>query len=67
VAIAWTLTHPAVTCALVGIRSLEHLEGLARAVELQLDADTMERLEQIFDINHGRPLQRGPAPEAYSW
>ena len=64
VAIAWTLTRPAVSCALVGIRRLEHLEGLQRAVELALDAETMERLEQIFDINHGRPLKRGPAPEA---
>jgi len=67
VAIAWTLTRPAVSCALVGIRRLEHLQGLQRAVELALGAETVERLEQIFDINHGRPLQRGPAPEAYSW
>jgi aryl-alcohol dehydrogenase-like predicted oxidoreductase len=67
VAIAWTLTRPAVSCALVGIRRLEHLDDLEHAVELELDAETMERLEQIFDINHGRPLMRGPAPEAYSW
>lgn len=67
VAIAWTLIRPAVSCALVGIRRLEHLAGLQRAVELALDAQTVERLEQIFDINHGRPLQRGPAPEAYAW
>jgi len=23
-------------------------------------------LDEIFDINHGRPLQKGEAPEAYA-
>ena len=29
--------------------------------------EAMARLDEIFDINHGRPLQKGEAPEAYSW
>jgi aryl-alcohol dehydrogenase-like predicted oxidoreductase len=67
VAIAWTLAHPAVSCAIVGVRRVEHLEGLERAVELELDESTMTRLNELFDINKGRPLQPGPAPEAHAW
>jgi aryl-alcohol dehydrogenase-like predicted oxidoreductase len=67
VAIAWTLANPAVSSAIVGIRRLEHLDGMERAAELRLDRETMERLDQIFNINRGRPLQPGPAPEAYAW
>jgi aryl-alcohol dehydrogenase-like predicted oxidoreductase len=67
VAIAWTLANPAVPSAIVGVRTVEHLDGVERAAELALDQETMERLEQIFDINRGRPLQPGPAPEAYAW
>ena len=33
VAIAWTLHNEAVTSAIVGVRTLRHLEGLERAVE----------------------------------
>ncbi|MBN1937258.1 MAG: aldo/keto reductase [Anaerolineae bacterium] len=67
VAIAWTLAHPAVASAIVGARTLAHLEGLDRAVALCLDAAVMDRLNDIFDINRGRPLRPGPAPEAYAW
>lgn len=67
VAIAWTLAQTAVTSAIVGVRTLAHLEGLDRAVELELDADVLARLDEIFDINRGRPLKLAPAPEAYAW
>jgi aryl-alcohol dehydrogenase-like predicted oxidoreductase len=67
VAIAWTLANPAVSSAIVGVRRLEHLEGLERAAGLQLDEETMARLDKIFNINRGRPIQPGPAPEAYAW
>ena len=67
VAIAWTLANPALCSAIVGVRCLEHLDGLERAAALQLDEETMARLDEIFDINRGRPLQPGPAPEAYAW
>jgi aryl-alcohol dehydrogenase-like predicted oxidoreductase len=67
VAIAWTLANPAVSSAIVGVRTLEHLRGLERAAALELDAETMDRLDEIFDINRGRPLRSGPAPEAYAW
>lgn len=67
VATAWTLAHPAVTSAIVGVRTIAHLEGLDRASELELDAETLTRLDEIFSINRGRPLKPGPAPEAYAW
>ena len=67
VAIAWTLANPGVSCAIVGVRRLEHLDGIERVVELELEQDVMERLDEIFNINRGRPLQPGPAPKAYAW
>jgi aryl-alcohol dehydrogenase-like predicted oxidoreductase len=67
VATAWTLSRPAVATAIVGIRTVAQLEGLARASELDLNAEVLSRLDAIFNINHGRPLRPGAAPEAYAW
>jgi aryl-alcohol dehydrogenase-like predicted oxidoreductase len=67
VAIAWTLMNPAAHSAIVGIRTLQHLEGIERAAELQLPPEVMQRLDEIFNINKGRPLRPGPAPQAYAW
>ena len=67
VAIAWVLSNPGVSSAIVGIRTIEHLTGIERAAELDLDQETLARLNEIFNINRGRPLQQGPAPEAYAW
>ena len=67
VATAWTLQNPAVSTAIVGIHTASQLDDLMRAAELQLDAEVMSRLEAIFNINRGRPLRPGPAPEAYAW
>lgn len=67
VAIAWVLSNPGVSSAIVGIRTAKHLDGIERAAELQLDQETLARLTEIFDINRGRPLQPGPSPEAYAW
>ena len=35
VAIAWVLANPAVSSAIVGIRTVAHLDGLDRAAELR--------------------------------
>jgi len=67
VAIAWTLAHPAVHSAIVGIRTVEHLDGIERATELELSPEIMQRLDEIFHITKGRPLRSGAAPEAYAW
>ncbi|HUZ17321.1 MAG TPA: aldo/keto reductase [Spirochaetia bacterium] len=67
VAIAWVLANPAVYSAIVGARTLDHLDGLDHAAELALAPETIGRLNTIFDINHGRRLQVGEAPEAFAW
>ena len=67
VAIAWTLHNSAVTSAIVGIRTLRHLEGLERAAALELEPETLDKLDEIFDINKGKRLENKPAPEAYAW
>ncbi|MCA9885908.1 MAG: aldo/keto reductase [Anaerolineaceae bacterium] len=67
VAIAWTLAHPAVDSPIVGVRTVDHLDGLDRAAELELDDETLQKLDEIFDPNKGRPLRVGQAPEAYAW
>ncbi len=67
VATAWTLNNPAVASAIVGIRKVEQLDGIERAAELDLSPEVMQQLDDIFNINRGRPLRPGPAPEAYAW
>ena len=67
VAIAWTLAQPAVASPIIGIRTVEQLDGLERAAELVLPDEALQRLDEIFNINKGRPLKSGAAPEAYSW
>lgn len=47
VAIAWTLRHPAVTAAIVGLRSPSQLEGVAGAAEWRL---TPAEAQQIADF-----------------
>jgi aryl-alcohol dehydrogenase-like predicted oxidoreductase len=67
VATAWTLQHPAVASAIVGVRTVEQLDGLEQAASLRLEPAVMTQLDDIFDINKGRKLKLGPAPEAYAW
>lgn len=44
VAIAWTLRNPAVTGAIVGVRSAEQVGGIAGAAEIHLSEDEVSRL-----------------------
>jgi aryl-alcohol dehydrogenase-like predicted oxidoreductase len=67
VAVAWVLSNPAVSSAIVGPRTVAHLDGLDRAAELVLEAEHLAKLDEIFDINRGRPLKKGEAPEAFAW
>lgn len=61
VALAWLLHNPVVTGPIIGPRTVEQLTGSLRSLELQLDADSLARLDQIF------PGPGGEAPEAYAW
>ena len=50
VAIAWTLRNPAVTGAIIGIRSAQQARGVARAADIRLSADDMWVLEQALTL-----------------
>ncbi len=46
-AIAWVIKHPAVTAAIIGPRTIEHLESQLPAVETSLDAALLDRIDEI--------------------
>ncbi len=46
VAIAWTLRNPAVTGAIVGVRSAEQVGGIAGAADITLSSDEVREIEQ---------------------
>src|SRR5208282_4088971 len=46
IAIAWTLRNPAVTGAIVGVRSAEQVSGIADAADIQLSADDAQEIER---------------------
>jgi aryl-alcohol dehydrogenase-like predicted oxidoreductase len=48
VAIAWTLRNPAVTAAIVGIRSEEQVSGIAGAADVRLSSDEMQQINQAL-------------------
>jgi len=61
VGLAWLLHQDAVTAPIIGPRTMEHLDGSLRSVDLRLKKDVLARLDEIF------PGSGGPAPEAYAW
>lgn len=46
-AMAFAIAHPGVTCALLGPRSLEQLEGLLAGVEVTLSDEILDRIDEI--------------------
>jgi aryl-alcohol dehydrogenase-like predicted oxidoreductase len=48
VAIAWTLRHPAVTAAIVGIRSATQVEGVIGAADFRLGLDEVQEIEAFL-------------------
>jgi aryl-alcohol dehydrogenase-like predicted oxidoreductase len=46
VAIAWTLRHPAVTGAIVGMRSAKQVDGVIGAAEFRLSQDEIAEIER---------------------
>jgi len=49
VAIAWTLWHPAVTAAIVGLRRPEQVSGLIGAGEFRLSSEEVGEIDSFFD------------------
>ncbi len=60
VALAWPLRNPVVTAPVIGPRTVEQLTGSLRALEIDLDEETLNRLGEIW------PGPGGEAPEAYT-
>jgi len=61
VALAWLLHNPVVTAPIIGPRTIEQLESAVRACSIELDDETLKKLDKIF------PGPGGEAPMAYAW
>jgi NDP-hexose 2,3-enoyl reductase len=63
VALAWLLSRPGVTAPVIGPRSAEQLDLPLAALKLDLSAETLARLDELFPpVGNG-----GPGPEAWAW
>ena len=60
VAIAWLLSNPVVTAPIIGPRTIDQLDGSLRALEIELTAETIGKLDEIFPGHK-------TAPEDYAW
>jgi aryl-alcohol dehydrogenase-like predicted oxidoreductase len=60
VALAWLLRNHVVSTTIVGAMSIEELGADLGALAVQLDAETVERLDRIWP-------GPGEAPQAYAW
>jgi aryl-alcohol dehydrogenase (NADP+) len=56
-AVAWTLAHPAITSPIVGASRPEQLDATVAAADVTLDADLLDRLNELT-----APYRRGDAP-----
>ncbi len=46
-ALAFVIRHPAVTAAIIGPRTMEHLESQLSAAEIELSEDVLDRIDEI--------------------
>ncbi|MGH9668053.1 MAG: aldo/keto reductase [Bryobacteraceae bacterium] len=53
VAIAWTLRHPAVTAAIVGMRSAEQVDGVIGAASFRLSPEELGEIEAFVAARRG--------------
>lgn len=60
IGLAWLLHQPAVTAPIIGPRTAKQLDAAVRALGVRLDADALDRLDEIFP-------GRKTAPEHYAW
>jgi aryl-alcohol dehydrogenase-like predicted oxidoreductase len=58
-ALAFVINHPAVTAAIIGPRTMEQLESQLGAVEQRLDAEVLDRIDEI--VPPGRTINPGDA------
>jgi aryl-alcohol dehydrogenase-like predicted oxidoreductase len=64
-AVAFTVAHPAVTSAIIGPRTMEHLDGLLKGASLTLDDAMLDRIDEIVppgtNLYHPDGAWRPPA------
>lgn len=60
-ALAWLLKNPVVTGPIIGPRTVDQLASSLRALEIELDDETLARLDEIW------PGPGGEAPDVYAW
>ena len=46
-ALAFVLNHPAISSAIIGPRTMEHLESQLTAAEVMLDAEVLDRIDEL--------------------
>jgi aryl-alcohol dehydrogenase-like predicted oxidoreductase len=56
-AVAFVIRHPAVTAAIIGPRTMKHLDGYLAADGIELSADVLDRIDQIVP-----PQSRSTSP-----
>ena len=47
-AVAFVIRHPAVTSAIIGPRTMEHLDGYLAADGIELSAHVLDRIDEII-------------------
>jgi aryl-alcohol dehydrogenase-like predicted oxidoreductase len=66
-ALAWVIRHPAVTAAIIGPRTMEHLDSQLPAADVQLADDVLDQVDQIVppgeNLNPGDAGWQNPALE----
>jgi aryl-alcohol dehydrogenase-like predicted oxidoreductase len=64
-ALAFVIRHPAVTAAIIGPRTMEHLESQLTAAEITLSDDVLDRIDEIVPpgttLNYGDDGWQNPA------
>jgi aryl-alcohol dehydrogenase-like predicted oxidoreductase len=63
-AMAFTTAHPGVTSALIGVRTIEHLDALLTGLDVTLTGDVLDRIDEIVPpgTDAGRLDQAYQAP-----
>jgi aryl-alcohol dehydrogenase-like predicted oxidoreductase len=66
-ALAWVIRHPAITAAIIGPRTMEHLEGQIGAADVELSDAVLDRIDEIVppgvDLNPADAGWQNPALE----
>lgn len=66
-ALAWAVEHPAVTSALIGVRTEDQLTTLLGAMDLRLDNETLDEIDKVVTPGvNVNPADAGWTPPALS-